>query len=159
MKLVLIIIIYFFSLELAAQDSLKFEYDDSIFVVGEEKTIELRREICNTFGLKNEGLIAIDSLYQFLKKNEGISILVTEHTDTRGSTAANQKLSEARAKAIKSELVSRGIAEGRIEAIGKGESEPIHSEVKINQYKQTDPFKFQQLLQINRRTVVRIDSI
>ena len=50
------------------------------------------------------------------------SIQISGHTDTVGSTAANQKLSECRAKAAKSNLVSKGISASSISAIGYGES-------------------------------------
>ncbi|OIR04539.1 outer membrane protein A precursor [mine drainage metagenome] len=52
-------------------------------------------------------------------------VLVTGHTDRIGSAAYNQKLSERRAKIVKAYLVSKGVAESRLEAVGKGESEPV----------------------------------
>lgn len=50
------------------------------------------------------------------------TVQISGHTDTVGSTAANQKLSECRAKAAKSNLVSKGISASSISAIGFGES-------------------------------------
>lgn len=43
-------------------------------------------------------------------------------TDTTGSDALNQRLSEQRALAVKNYLVQRGVASGRIETRGYGES-------------------------------------
>ena len=54
-----------------------------------------------------------------------MSIRITGHTDNVGSDKANMTLSEGRAKAVRSEIIKRGIAAERIEAEGKGETEPI----------------------------------
>lgn len=51
---------------------------------------------------------------------------VEGHTDTVGSRALNQSLSEARAAAVRDYLVRRhGIAPARLEAIGLGEQQPL----------------------------------
>lgn len=52
-----------------------------------------------------------------------VSILVTGHTDTIGSSAYNQRLSMRRATAVKKALVSEGIPAKGISATGKGETE------------------------------------
>jgi OOP family OmpA-OmpF porin len=51
------------------------------------------------------------------------SIKIVGHTDTSGSAKYNQKLSECRADAAKSNLVGKGVPAGAISAIGKGETE------------------------------------
>jgi len=45
------------------------------------------------------------------------------HTDTTGSTATNQRLSEERARAVTNYLVSRGVASSRIRWQGFGETQ------------------------------------
>ena len=65
------------------------------------------------------------TLYTFLAENPKIRVLITGHTDSQGTDAYNQRLSEGRAASVKAEMVSRGIAEDRIDTDGKGESEPI----------------------------------
>ena len=57
------------------------------------------------------------------KSRGSASVRIVGHTDTVGSAAANQKLSECRANAAKANLVGKGVAEGAISASGKGESE------------------------------------
>jgi outer membrane protein OmpA-like peptidoglycan-associated protein len=52
---------------------------------------------------------------------------VEGHTDSWGEPTANQRLSIARAEAVKAFVVARGIASGRIETVGRGESDPIDS--------------------------------
>jgi OOP family OmpA-OmpF porin len=48
--------------------------------------------------------------------------LVTGYTDTSGSPAYNQKLSERRAASVKRELIGQGIPADAIQTYGKGES-------------------------------------
>lgn len=57
------------------------------------------------------------------KTQGSASVLIVGHTDTVGSNSYNQKLSECRANAAKSGLVSKGIGEGQITATGRGETE------------------------------------
>ncbi len=51
-----------------------------------------------------------------------VAILVTGYTDTVGSNAYNQRLSERRAGTVKKALVGQGIAAKAITATGKGET-------------------------------------
>ncbi len=55
------------------------------------------------------------------------SITVEGYTDSRGSADNNQKLSEARAQAVRSYLVEKGVKADRIKAVGKGETDPVAS--------------------------------
>lgn len=64
-------------------------------------------------------------LYSLMVENPTLRIRITGHTDNVGSDRANQKLSEGRAKSVREDLIKRGIAPERIEAEGKGESQPI----------------------------------
>lgn len=68
---------------------------------------------------------ALNELAAFMTEHSAIAIRITGHTDAVGSDEANQVLSEGRANAVRDELIRRGIAAERIEAEGKGESEPI----------------------------------
>jgi len=52
-------------------------------------------------------------------------IVIEGHTDSRGTDAYNQKLSEQRAQSVKSFFVERGIDSSRITAVGMGEGNPI----------------------------------
>jgi len=55
----------------------------------------------------------------------GTSIIVAGHTDNQGSDTYNEDLSQRRAEAVKTYLVSRGIDAAKIQAIGYGESQPV----------------------------------
>ena len=51
--------------------------------------------------------------------------MINGHTDNVGSDAYNQKLSEARAAAVKKYLAGKGISEAAMSTAGYGESKPI----------------------------------
>jgi outer membrane protein OmpA-like peptidoglycan-associated protein len=55
----------------------------------------------------------------------GSTFLVEGYTDSRGSDAFNQKLSEARAQSVRDFLVAHGVAADRIQARGLGEEDPV----------------------------------
>ncbi len=52
-------------------------------------------------------------------------ISVEGHTDSRGSDASNQRLSQDRADSVRVHLVSRGLESTRVRAEGRGEARPI----------------------------------
>lgn len=53
------------------------------------------------------------------------SIAVEGHTDSLGTAAYNERLSEARARAVADRLVKNGVGRGRLVARGFGESRPV----------------------------------
>jgi OOP family OmpA-OmpF porin len=54
----------------------------------------------------------------------GTMIEISGHTDNQGSTASNQKLSEARANAVKNELIKLGVKPEMLTAKGYGDTKP-----------------------------------
>ena len=68
---------------------------------------------------------ALNALYQHLDAHPEIRIKIIGHTDSVGRDAANMKLSEGRANEVRKDLIERGIAPERLEAEGRGESQPI----------------------------------
>lgn len=78
--------------------------------------------------IDRESLPTLKSLGEALKSNElGTSCMQIEgHTDSKGSDAYNQKLSQRRAQSVIRYLAkSLGVEEDRLLAVGKGEIEPI----------------------------------
>jgi len=67
----------------------------------------------------------LDDAAAKMKNMKVESITVIGHTDSVGTDAYNQKLSERRAAAVKSYLVSKGVSAGQIHTQGKGESQPV----------------------------------
>ena len=68
----------------------------------------------------------IEVLADFMKQYGQTSTTVEGHTDSVGTDAYNQRLSERRAQAVRDVLVDRyGVESNRLEAIGYGESRPV----------------------------------
>lgn len=69
----------------------------------------------------------LDELVTVIQDTEALtwSLEIQGHTDNRGGTDENQKLSEARANAVKKYLVDKGVKAERIIAKGFGLSKPI----------------------------------
>lgn len=68
---------------------------------------------------------ALNRLYQILVDNSEIRIRIIGHTDDVGTDGDNQILSEGRAQSIRQAMIDRGINPTRIEIEGRGEKEPI----------------------------------
>ena len=75
--------------------------------------------------LKPEGKAMLDGLVTQLNGATYDTILVTGQTDRFGSAKYNQKLSERRAASVKDYLVSKNVQASRIDAEGKGETQPM----------------------------------
>jgi len=69
----------------------------------------------------------LDDVAAVLNNNPSVRIRVDGHTDSRGSDAYNQGLSERRAQAVQAALGQRGIAADRLSAQGFGERKPAAS--------------------------------
>lgn len=67
----------------------------------------------------------LGKLLKLLTENTGMRISINGHTDNVGSVTDNQKLSEARAAAVRSYLETNGIDGKRMESRGFGESRPV----------------------------------
>jgi outer membrane protein OmpA-like peptidoglycan-associated protein len=68
---------------------------------------------------------ALDRVINFMKKNPDIKVEIDGHTDSVGSDAYNQRLSQARAQAVVEYLVKHGISRDRLVAKGFGEAKPV----------------------------------
>ena len=75
--------------------------------------------------LQPSATTAIDRLAQLMNVYPERSVRIEGHTDSLGDDAANQQLSERRAKAVRDALLARGIDAARVEAAGYGETRPI----------------------------------
>ncbi len=67
-------------------------------------------------------------LADLVDKTQGVNlevIIAVGHTDSVGSDAYNNKLSVARADAVKNFLVSKGVEKNRVYTEGKGEGSPV----------------------------------
>ncbi len=74
----------------------------------------------------NAGFFAVlDSVALVVNEFQQTVIEVAGHTDSTGSDAYNQQLSERRANAVMSYLISRQVLADRIIPVGMGEARPI----------------------------------
>jgi outer membrane protein OmpA-like peptidoglycan-associated protein len=112
---------------------------------------ELRQQLGSNVGIVNNGqqlvvtlpqdiLFAVDStavsgasqndlraVAASLNRYPDTTVNVVGHTDNTGEAAYNADLSQRRAQAVASVLVSAGVQAGRINAIGRGEDQPVAS--------------------------------
>ena len=75
--------------------------------------------------IKPESMGAINGIVQILKDNPDLKFEIGGYTDSDGDDAANMKLSQLRADAVRTQLISMGIDAGRLTAKGYGETKPI----------------------------------
>ena len=75
--------------------------------------------------LKPEGKAKLDDLVGKVKGINLEVIIAVGHTDSVGTDGYNQKLSVARAEAVKAYLVSKGIDKSRVYTEGKGKTAPV----------------------------------
>jgi general secretion pathway protein D len=85
-----------------------------------------------TFGVGDAVLtpadrLLLDSVAETLRQRADVAAEIRGHTDDTGNAGFNLELSRARAEAVRSYLVSRGIAAERLRAEGFGEARPIAS--------------------------------
>lgn len=66
----------------------------------------------------------LDRLLAALAANPAADLVVTGHTDRKGSVELNDRLSLQRAQSVRDRLVAAGAAAARISVAGRGEREP-----------------------------------
>jgi len=67
----------------------------------------------------------LDAGIEALKENPGVRVQVAGYTDSVGTDAYNQGLSERRANAVLGYLSTHGVDASRLSAVGNGESNPV----------------------------------
>ena len=93
--------------------------------------LTLSTDVLFDFGkaeLKDSGKARLDQLASEIKDADVDEIVAVGHADRIASDDYNQKLSEARAQAVKDYLTEKGAKSNTITAQGKGESQPVTGE-------------------------------
>lgn len=76
--------------------------------------------------IATESIGYLETVAALLKQAPTMSLVVEGHTDASGRADKNQKLSAERAESVKNYLVDKlGVEAQRIQAVGKGSSEPL----------------------------------
>jgi len=94
--------------------------------------------------LKEESLVELGMILQFLNQNPSIKVEISGHTDNIGTAVFNLNLSEQRAKAVVDYLTSQGIDAGRLQYKGYGFNQPVTSN------------ETEEVRATNRRTEIKI---
>ena len=79
----------------------------------------------NQSSIRPESAGTLKEIAELMKTHNDLKFEIDGHTDSDGSDAANLKLSQQRAGAVKTRLVDMGIDASRLTVKGYGESKPI----------------------------------
>ena len=75
--------------------------------------------------LTSESRTILDNAASELVKYPTMKVLVAAYTDSQGSAAFNQNLSQKRAESVRNYLISKGVSSSALKASGFGESNPV----------------------------------
>lgn len=143
-----------------------------VTTVGEEESKTFKKDFCLTPAigeirfpavlydldkatLRPESKDSLNFLYQTLIDNPTIVIELSSHTDSRGSDAHNDKLSQARAQSCVDYLVNeKHIPKERLMAKGYGKHKLLITDAEIAKLKTTE--EKEAAHQKNRRTVFKV---
>jgi outer membrane protein OmpA-like peptidoglycan-associated protein len=75
--------------------------------------------------IKPESMGTLNMIVQVLKDNPEIKFEIDGHTDNSGAAAHNLQLSQQRADAVKTQLISMGVDASRLTTKGFGDTKPI----------------------------------
>jgi len=73
----------------------------------------------------------IATLADILARHADWPVTIEGHTDSIGTSAANQSLSERRAAAVRDRLANRSVAAARLRAVGYGETKPRETNTTV----------------------------
>lgn len=110
----------------------------------------------NKADIRADAAIQLDSMVLFLQENSEISVELGSHSDSRGKSDYNRKLSQRRAESAVNYIIKHGIESSRITAKGYGEDVPLHPDSEIMKLPKEEQ---EVLFQKNRRTEFRITGI
>lgn len=93
--------------------------------VGKKITLNTIRFAQSKFDLLPASLPELDRIVQLMNENPTMEILLEGHTDNVGDFEANVQLSKDRVEEVKKYVVSKGVAQGRVQTKGFGPTRPI----------------------------------
>lgn len=116
----------------AQEAALRAQLDDRIGIVntGERLIVNLPQDILfetESASLRPDLQSDLRALASNLQQFPATSVQVVGHADNTGSAAFNQDLSQRRAQSVAATLASAGVNPGRVSALGRGEDQPIAS--------------------------------
>ncbi|MEC3881154.1 OmpA family protein [Parapedobacter sp. 10938] len=99
---------------------------EPIFKVGQTFELENIYYDFDKHNIRPDAAEILDELVRTMRDNPTLKIELSSHTDSRGSNAYNEALSQRRAQSAVDYLVSRGIARDRMVAKGYGETKLVN---------------------------------
>lgn len=102
----------------------------SVTRVGDNITLNLPSNVTfasNSADLNSQFFSTLDGVDLVLKEYDKTVVEVAGHTDSTGSQALNQSLSERRAQTVGNYLVSRGLSAKRVITVGAAATRPVAS--------------------------------
>ncbi len=99
---------------------------DKVMTDGKIVTTGIKFDV-NKSVIKPESYGTINEILKIMNDKPELKFRIEGHTDSDGDDASNQKLSEARAKAIMDKLIELGINKDRLDFKGMGETNPVAS--------------------------------
>lgn len=85
----------------------------------------IRYEFDRSNVMESSKVVLDTTVLRLMQNNPELVVEIQAHTDSKGSEAYNQKLSQKRAESVVNYLISKGIEPKRLKAQGYGESQPI----------------------------------
>lgn len=117
--------------EVKKTDTLKIIQKDTVSIVDSTTSIKYEtvslpnvQFVTNSDVLLPSSASDLQQLAEYLIRNDSLKATIYGHTDSVGNPAENMKLSQRRAESVKRFLSSLGVDPSRMEAIGKGDTEP-----------------------------------
>lgn len=124
-------------------------------VIGQEIAIELPGDVLFEFDkadIRQAAEPTLEKVAALLAAHPKAKVRIEGHTDAKGDTRYNQKLSERRADAVKKWLVAKGAVAAQLSARGFGKTKPVAPNAKPDG--SDDPEGRQK----NRRVEIRIQK-
>lgn len=93
----------------------------------DELKVTVKNEVLfdtNSTSLRSVSRTALQEMADVFEKYPDTTIVVAGHADSTGSASYNQRLSERRANSVSGYLEDLGVRGSRIDAVGRGESNP-----------------------------------
>jgi outer membrane protein OmpA-like peptidoglycan-associated protein len=108
------------SVERVGRDTLLVHFDSDVLFAVDSAALD---------GASRSSLEQVAAVVSEYRKT---AVVVQGHTDSTGSEAYNQRLSQRRADAVKNFFIGRGVKPERLVAVGYGETQPVVSNASAN---------------------------